>query len=79
MLKNILYIVALIFLIVAVYFAYVWYQAEPNNREILPVVFSSFSSFLTVVLAWIGDFKNNSSDDSIVVTAIDNTDISAKG
>lgn len=85
MLNKILYIIALILLITAIYSAYVWYQTEPDNREILPTALSLSSSCITVFIA--SRMKNNSnnsvrvgsvSESTVDIDPKDNTDISVK-
>ena len=43
----------------AIYWAYDWYIAEPDNKEPLPALLSFVASFVTLLLAWQNDNQKN--------------------
>jgi len=59
--KNFLYTVSLVLLLVAAYFIYNWFILEPENREPLPALLILLSSLITMIIAWQsgGDNKNS--------------------
>ena len=83
MIKNTLYVLSMFCLILSIYFAYEWYQAEPNNREILPTILSSVSALISALAAFRQKQSNNLKIESIDnsdldITQLLNTDISVK-
>lgn len=50
--RNILYGLAVVFMIIAAYFIYQWFQAEPDNREPLPALLSLISTIIITIIAW---------------------------
>lgn len=59
-LKNILYALALLLLVLACYFGYDWYLSDPENKEPLPALLSFGSSLIALLIAWLSE--NNTAD-----------------
>ncbi len=52
MVKNTLYAIATIFLLVSCYFIYGWFKSEPVNKEPLPALLSTIATIILTVIAW---------------------------
>ncbi len=52
MIKNTLYLIATILLVMSGYFIFDWYKAEPNNKEPLPALISLIATIILAIIAW---------------------------
>jgi hypothetical protein len=86
MLKNFLYIIIIVLLLVSAYFIYQWHISDINNKEPLPALISSFATIVMAIITWLFDGKQN---DKINVSSVEggshvdvdpkkNTDITVK-
>jgi UPF0716 family protein affecting phage T7 exclusion len=67
MIKNILYLIATILLIVSGFYIYDWYKSEPANKEPLPGLISSIATIILTIIAWRFDRDKTQTNKTIVV------------
>ena len=75
MLQKILKILAILLLIAACYFGYVWYISEPDNKEPLPALLSIGSSLIALIAAWISNRSSSATSNNVDVRKTDDATV----
>lgn len=70
MIKNILYAIATILLLLSCYFIYDWYKSEPENKEPLPALISAIATLVMAIIAWRSE--SASKDGGVSITGDNN-------
>lgn len=67
MIKNILYLIATILLIISGLYIYDWYKSEPANKEPLPGLISLIATIILTIIAWRFDGDKTQTNKNFVV------------
>jgi CDP-diglyceride synthetase len=52
LMKYIMYLFALLLSASAIWFIYIWFKSEPNNKEPLPALLTTIASCITLFITW---------------------------